>query len=151
MGSHGAATAAGQKRVLEHLGIVEEDVGAPIRSSLEVVRVGETEDHLAVYLDKLASEADHIILSWLIASKSTRNLNTNLKNDRKAIEIAIKCVGLIPKDKLKIMRIKNTALLSEVDVSEAYEEELARRSDLEVVIGKRTMGFDADGNLLAFS
>ena len=48
MGSHGAATAAGQKRVLAHLGIVEEDVGAPIRSSLEVVRIGETEDNLAV-------------------------------------------------------------------------------------------------------
>jgi hypothetical protein len=30
MGSHGAATAAGQQRVLEHLGIVEEVVGAPI-------------------------------------------------------------------------------------------------------------------------
>jgi hypothetical protein len=32
-----------------------------------------------------------------------------------------------------------------------YGEELARRSDLDVVIGKRTMGFDADGNLLPFS
>jgi hypothetical protein len=74
-----------------------------------------------------------------------------LKNDREAVEIAIKCVGLIPKDKLKIMRIKNTALLSEVDVSQAYEAELAKRSDLEVVIGKRTMGFDADGNLPPFS
>ena len=73
-----------------------------------------------------------------------------MKNDREAVEIAIKCVGLIPKDKLKIMRIKNTALLSEVDVSEAYEKELARRSDLKVIIGKRTMGFDADGNLPAF-
>ena len=46
MGSHGAASAAGQKRVLEHLGIIEEDMGPPIRSSLEVVRIGETEDHL---------------------------------------------------------------------------------------------------------
>jgi hypothetical protein len=62
MGSHGAATAAGQKRVLAHLGIVEEDVGAPIRSSLEVTRIGKTEDNLTVYLDKLASEADHIVL-----------------------------------------------------------------------------------------
>ena len=41
MGSHGAATAAGQQRVLEHLGIVEEVVGAPIRSSLEIVQIGE--------------------------------------------------------------------------------------------------------------
>jgi len=74
-----------------------------------------------------------------------------MKNDLKAVEIAIKCVGLIPKDQLKVMRIKNTALLSEVDVSQAYEAELAKRSDLEVVIGKRTMEFDADGNLLPFS
>ena len=62
MGSHGAATAAGQKRVLEHLGIVAEEVGAPIRSSLEIVQIGETEDHIPVYLDNLASEADHIVL-----------------------------------------------------------------------------------------
>jgi hypothetical protein len=74
-----------------------------------------------------------------------------MKNDREAVEIAIKCVGLIPKNKLKIMRIKNTALLSEVEVSEAYHEELAKRSDLEVVIGKRRMGFDTDSNLLPFS
>jgi hypothetical protein len=59
-------------------------------------------------------------------------------------------VGLIPKDKLKVMRIKNTALLSEVDVSQAYEAELAKRSDLETVMGKRTLGFGADGNLLPF-
>jgi hypothetical protein len=74
-----------------------------------------------------------------------------MKNDRDAVEIAIKCVGLIPRDKLKIMRIKNTALLSEIDVSEAYQEELAKRSDLEAVMEKRAMGFDADGNLLPFS
>ncbi len=29
-----------------------------------------------------------------------------VKNDYEAIEIAIKCVGLIPREKLKIMRIK---------------------------------------------
>ena len=62
MGSHGAATAAGQKRVLEHLGINEQDVGAPIRSALETVQIGETEERIPVYLDKLASEADHIVL-----------------------------------------------------------------------------------------
>ena len=339
MGSHGAATAAGQKRVLEHLGIVEEEVGAPIRSSLEVVRVGETEDHLTVYLDKLASEADHIILinrikthtefehefesgllkmmaiglgkqegaaayheammtfgyprviltvareimqstnvlfgvgavengygqtaqigicrsddilqmekrlfkqakrfapalpfeeadiiiidemgkdisgtgfdtkvvgriglplltaepqspriKRIVVSDLTEgsegnavgigiadiitqrlldkidmealNINTitgvcpemgkiplTMKNDREAVEIAIKSVGLIPKDKLKVMRIKNTALLSEVDVSQAYEEELVKRRDLEVIVGKKKMVFDPDGNLPPF-
>jgi hypothetical protein len=45
-----------------------------------------------------------------------------LKNDREAMEIAIKCVGLVSRERLKIMRIKNTSLLSEVDVSPAYEK-----------------------------
>lgn len=61
MGSHGAATAEGQKRVLEHFGISEENMGVTIRSSLEVVQIGETEDDIPVLLDKLASEADYIV------------------------------------------------------------------------------------------
>jgi hypothetical protein len=340
MGSHGAATAAGQQRVLEHLGIVEEVVGAPIRSSLEIVQIGETKDQVPVYLDKLASEADHIVLinrikkhtefehefeSGLlkmmaiglgkqegaaayhqamlsygypkviltVARKVMQNtnllfglgtvengygqtarigicpkdkieemekdlfksakayapslpfdaadiividemgkdisgtgfdtkvvgriglplltaepespqikrivvcdltdgsegnavgvgiadiitqrlldkidmdaLNINtitgvcpemgkipltMKNDKEAIEIAIKCVGLIPKETLKIMRIKNTSLLGEVEVSEAFEEALSSRADLEVVKEKRTMEFDVFGNLVSFA
>jgi hypothetical protein len=72
------------------------------------------------------------------------------KNDYEAIEIAIKCVGLIPREKLKIMRIKNTSLLSEVEISQAYENEIATRDDLEVIIPKREMEFDAGGNLRPF-
>ena len=339
MGSHGAGTAAGQKRVLEHLGIVEEDVAAPIRSSLETVQIGETEEHIPVYLDRLASEADHIVLinrikkhtefehefesgllkmmaiglgkqagaatyheamltygypgvilavarkvmqhanllfgvgtvengygqtacigigpkenieemekelfisakayaptlpfgeadiilidemgkeisgtgfdtkvvgriglplvtpepespkiKRIVVSDLTEgsegnavgvgiadiitqrlfdkidmdalNMNTitgvcpemgkiplTVKNDYEAIEIAIKCVGLIPREKLKIMRIKNTALLSEIDISQAYEDEVARRDDLEMVTPKREMEFDAAGYLKPF-
>jgi len=339
MGSHGAATAAGQKRVLEHLGIDEGDVAAPIRSSLEIVQIGETEDHIPVYLDKLASEADYIVLinrikkhtefehefesgllkmmaiglgkqegaatyheamltygypgvilavarkvmqhanllfgvgtvengygqtarigvglkenieemekelltsakayapslpfdeadiilidemgkeisgtgfdtkvvgriglplvtpeperpkiKRIVVSDLTEgsegnavgvgiadiitqrlldkidmdalNMNTitgvcpemgkiplTVKNDYEAIEIAIKCVGLIPKEKLKIMRIKNTSLLSEVEISQAYEDEVARRDDLEIAIPKREMDFDPAGYLRPF-
>jgi hypothetical protein len=73
-----------------------------------------------------------------------------LRNDFEAVEIAIKFVGLIPKEKLKIIRIKNTSWLSEVEVSEAYEKELSTRSDLEVVIEKRALEFDAVGNLESF-
>jgi hypothetical protein len=73
-----------------------------------------------------------------------------MKNDKEALEIAIKCVGLIPNEKLKIMRIKNTSRLSEVDVSEAYEELLSTRNDLEIVVEKRAMEFDAAGNLEPF-
>jgi hypothetical protein len=61
MGSHGSATPEGQKRVLENYGISEERTGVPVRSSLEVVEIGKTEDHIPVFLDKLAWEADHIV------------------------------------------------------------------------------------------
>ena len=339
MGSHGAATAAGQKRVLEHLGITDTEVRVPIRSSLEVVQIGETDDYIPVYLDKLAAEADHIVLinrikkhtefdhefeSGLIKMmgiglgkqegaatyheamltygypqvlltvarkvmehshllfgvgsiengygqtaaisvcprdriedmekellKSAKayapglpfdeadiiiidemgkdisgtgfdtkvvgriglplvtadpesprikrivvcdltegsegnavgvgiadiitqrlldkidmdalNINTitgvcpemgkiplTMKNDKAAIEIAFKCVGLIPKEELKIMRIKNTSELSEVEVSEAYAKTLSTRTELKVVQEKRAMKFDAAGNLESF-
>ena len=62
MGSHGGATAEGQRAVLEHLGITEETVGAPIISSMETVLLGETELGLPVYCDKNAAEADGLIL-----------------------------------------------------------------------------------------
>ena len=61
MGSHGASTAEGQKKVLENYGIFEESMGVPIRSCLDVVQIGETEDAVPVYIDKFASEADYIV------------------------------------------------------------------------------------------
>ncbi|NNL75111.1 MAG: DUF2088 domain-containing protein [Desulfobacterales bacterium] len=339
MGSHGAASGAGQKRVLEHLGIREEKVGAPIKSSLEVIRIGQTAAQIPVYLDKLASEADHVVLvnrikkhtefehefesgllkmmaiglgkqagaaSYheammtygypevilsvarkvmqevnilfgvgivengygqtadigicpadkieemeidllrmansmapslpfdaadiliidemgkdisgtgfdtkvvgriglpLVSQEPTRpkikrlvvcdltagsegnavgvgiadiitqrlldkidmqalNINTitgvcpemgkiplTLGNDREALEIAMKSVGLIPKARLKIMRIKNTACLSNVDVSEAYENELSERGDLKISVSKRPLTCDQEGNFESF-
>ncbi|MFT9846313.1 nickel pincer cofactor-dependent isomerase, group 22 [Aneurinibacillus sp. REN35] len=62
MGSHGGATAEGQVEVLESLGITEEYCQAPIRSSMEVVHIGETSDGMPVHMDKHAWEADGILL-----------------------------------------------------------------------------------------
>jgi len=62
MGSHGGATAEGQIEILEQLGVTEEFVGAPIVSSMEVVKVGELPNGLPVYIDKNAYEADKIIV-----------------------------------------------------------------------------------------
>jgi len=62
MGSHGGATAEGQKEVLRHLGISEETMGAPVRSSMEVVKLGELPNGLPVYCDRFASQADAIVV-----------------------------------------------------------------------------------------
>jgi hypothetical protein len=340
MGSHGSATAAGQKKVLEHLGITEASADAPIKSSLEVVQIGEAQGNIPVFIDKQAAQADHVVLInrikkhtdfehgdfesgllkmmviglgkqrgaaiyhqamltygypkviFSVAQKvlsggkillgvgivedgygqtakigisrperlahmekelfkeakrlsprlpfedadvlvidemgkeisgagfdtkvvgriglplltkdpetprikrivvcdltdasdgnavgiggadfitkrlynkiDIRSLYINtvtgvcpemgkipvaLENDREALQAAIKCVGLIPVDKLKIMRIKNTSRLSEIDVSEGYAAELARKRDLEVIQEKAPMVFDQAGNFLPF-
>ncbi len=62
MGSHGGATGEGQREVLKHLGVTEESVGCEIRSSMEVVKLGELANGLPVYIDKYASEADGIVV-----------------------------------------------------------------------------------------
>lgn len=64
MGSHGGATAQGQRQVLEGYGITEEFCGCPIRSSMETICLGYVEENgskLPVYLDKMAWEADGIV------------------------------------------------------------------------------------------
>ncbi len=59
MGSHGEATAEGQRKILEHYGITEANMGCPIKSSMEVVRIGEVKG-IPVFCDKNAWGADHI-------------------------------------------------------------------------------------------
>ena len=61
MGSHGGGTAAGQEAVLTGYGITEQEMGAPVKSSMEVVELGKLKDGTPVYCDKLAFNADFII------------------------------------------------------------------------------------------
>ncbi|MEE9495347.1 MAG: lactate racemase domain-containing protein [Desulfobacterales bacterium] len=339
MGSHGAATAEGQKKVLENYGISEQKTGVPVRSSLEVVQIDETEDLIPVFMDKLAFEAHHIVpinrvkphtefeydiesglmkmmaiglgkkegartchqaimvygypriilsaarkvlqsgkilfgvgivengysqtatirvlkpegleegekgllkeskrwsarlpfdtvdiliidemgkdisgtgfdtkvvgrilmplvakepetpevkrilvcdltpktegnadgvgIADLVTQRLVDKIDMNalyvnaitgaepehakipltLKNDKEGIEIAIGSIGLVPHEQLKIIRIKNTMRLGEVDISEAYREELSRRKDLEIITEARPMAFNQEGNLEPF-
>ena len=62
MGSHGGATAAGQKEMLEGLGVTEEFVGAPIRSTMETVQIGVNADNKPVLIDAYAAASDGIIV-----------------------------------------------------------------------------------------
>ena len=62
MGSHGGATAEGQRRILESYGITEEFCGCPIYSTMETVQVGTTADGAPVRMDRFAHEADAIIV-----------------------------------------------------------------------------------------
>lgn len=62
MGSHGGATAEGQRAKLDALGVNEASVGCEIRATMDVVEVGTTPDRgVPVVVDALAAEADGIL------------------------------------------------------------------------------------------
>ena len=61
MGSHGGATAQGQRAILKGYGITEESIKAEIRASMETEIIGVTEDGIPVHIDAYANAADLII------------------------------------------------------------------------------------------
>lgn len=63
MGSHGGATAEGQRQILKDYGITEENIGCAVKSSMETVQIGISEKRKQpVFIDRYASEADGILL-----------------------------------------------------------------------------------------
>lgn len=62
MGSHGGATAEGQIEMMAGYGMTEDALGCPVRATMEVVQVGTTPNGIPVYYDKMASEADGVIV-----------------------------------------------------------------------------------------
>ncbi|MFN0316050.1 MAG: lactate racemase domain-containing protein [Burkholderiales bacterium] len=62
MGSHGAATAEGQKKVLESYGITESSLGVPIKATMETTIVGHLDDGTPVHMDNYAAQAEGIVV-----------------------------------------------------------------------------------------
>ncbi|MBI2218267.1 MAG: [Fe-S]-binding protein [Candidatus Rokubacteria bacterium] len=70
------------------------------------------------------------------------------ETDREAIETALGCIGLTPPEAARVIRIRSTLKLGELDVSEAFLEEVAGRSDLTPLTDPAPLAFDAAGRLL---
>ena len=62
MGSHGGASADGQVKVLSEYGVTPQATGVPVEATMEVVEVSKLDDGTPVLVNKLAMEADGIIL-----------------------------------------------------------------------------------------
>jgi hypothetical protein len=62
MGSHGGATAEGQRKILEDYGITPASVGAEVRSSMDTVLVGKSPEGFQVFMDRNAWESDGIVV-----------------------------------------------------------------------------------------
>jgi len=62
MGSHGGGTAEAQAGLLAGYGVTEDAVGAPIRSSMETVVIGETDNGTPIHVDRNAHDADGVVV-----------------------------------------------------------------------------------------
>lgn len=66
MGSHGGATSQGQREILRQFHVTEETMGCPVKTSMEVVKIGVNEEGTDVFIGKDAAEADGIIINCRI-------------------------------------------------------------------------------------
>src|SRR5436305_3560403 len=67
--------------------------------------------------------------------------------EREAIETALSCIGLTPPERARVIRIKNTLMLGEIEVSEAFSPDLANRPDLTPLGEPVPLTLDAAGRL----
>jgi hypothetical protein len=51
-------------------------------------------------------------------------------------------------EQARVIRIKNTLMIGEIECSEAYLPDIQKRPDLEVVGEGRPLGFDAAGQIV---
>jgi len=88
MGSHGGATAEGQQKVLETLGVTPAAIGAPVISSMETVQIGTVMNDVPVYFSKEAAEMDHTLCINRIKP------HTKFKAPMESGLVKMLCVGL---------------------------------------------------------
>jgi len=97
-------------------------------------------------VEKIDSQATYMNCITAISLEKA-SIPMHFETDLEAIQVALGSTGLTPPDRTRIVRIKNTLQLDEVEVSEIYLEELKKKSDLEILKGPYPMVFDSSGNL----
>lgn len=68
-------------------------------------------------------------------------------NQKLAIQAAIKTAAGADKDNIRMIRIRDTLHVVDIQISEAYLDEARRNPNIEIVSGPEELAFDANGNL----
>ena len=65
-----------------------------------------------------------------------------MNNDKDALLVAIRTLNNVDFSQVKVVRIKNTLCMSEIEVSENYMDDLQARDDVEILSAPYEMQFD---------
>ncbi|HEV8672411.1 MAG TPA: [Fe-S]-binding protein [Methylomirabilota bacterium] len=98
---------------------------------------------------KIDWNATHIN-AFTACAPDAAKLPAVLPTDQDAVAVALSCLGYDRVEEARVVRIKNTLRLAEVEVSEAFLPEVAKREDLRQVSEPSPLAFDATGSLLPF-
>lgn len=71
-----------------------------------------------------------------------------LKNDKQAIQACIKCCNRQDKEKITLVRIKNTLSMEEIEVSENMRYRVLNHSQMEMISDSYYWNFSDEGNLI---
>jgi hypothetical protein len=75
------------------------------------------------------------------------NLPVHFETDREVMDAALAIIGTRPPEDARIMRIRNTMLLEEVECSEACLDDANRATEFAPISATHPLSFDAQGNL----
>ncbi len=142
MGSHGGATAEGQLAVLASLGITEATVGCAIRASMDTVALGETPEGVPVFLDRLAAEADGIVVVNRIKA------HTDFSGPVESGMMKMMTIGL-GKHNGALAAHRNSVRLTYPVVVASVAREVIRRAPLLFGLGLIENGYDQTAEVAA--
>jgi hypothetical protein len=69
-------------------------------------------------------------------------------SDREAVENALSCIGLTEPADARMIRVRNTLMLGEIECSEAFLPEIAERPELAVTGEAQPLAFDPAGQII---
>lgn len=109
-------------------------------------RVDLCTDRLLAQVDWHATLLNGLASGTVVLPVTPRHFAT----DRQAVDSALATLGAggIDRRSLRLVRIRSTAHLQELEISEAYLPEVERRPDLDVSGQGHEMAFDQEGGLL---
>ena len=98
------------------------------------------------YFDKLDLEATYpnAITSTMVGEMKIPMI---MQNDREAVQLCIKSCNEIDKEHPRVIRIKNTLKLKDIEISAALLEEAKVHPDIEITGELHPMTFNEDNNL----
>jgi hypothetical protein len=95
----------------------------------------------------LMSRQGHPLSIETVAHLEKGRIPIVLKTDKEAVEAALNTIGAVEPDRARVIHIKSTLEIGELEVSAAFIEEVEKREELKLIEELGPLSFDSRGAL----